>query len=109
MRQIAWVRVGPDMDRARLEELILHELTHCADKPERLDDGRRSSHGDNFNRLMLDVARRLWGSRFDVGPGICGGGYGPSRWLTRERRSMLREQERARFRRAAHEQLRGAA
>jgi len=80
---------GRGVDRAKVEETVLHELCHFAAPHETTSDGREAHHGDAFNWLLLDVAKRLWGTEFDVGPGVARGGYGPSRWLLKRRRKML--------------------
>lgn len=81
--------VNPECDRAKIMELMLHELAHCMracldDAGSRRTDG---PHGDTFNRLMVNAAARMWG----VTVGIGKPGYEASRALERALRAKLEE------------------
>lgn len=75
---------GTRADAAKVRELVLHELAHCAHS---FTNGlrREKSHGPEYNKILVDAAAKLW--RVHVGYGT---GYGPSRTLERMLREKLR-------------------
>lgn len=67
MEQRWRILVGPEVDRARVEVIVVHELAHLVAPPNAMHDAR-------FNRVFCAACEKLWGF------GIVGGrGYGPSR------------------------------
>jgi hypothetical protein len=82
----ATLLIGVECDQAKLRELVVHELAHCAhyyltrSGDHRLD----RPHGDTFNRLMVNAAARLWG----VTVGIGSPGYGASAALLKALRAQ---------------------
>jgi hypothetical protein len=84
------MRFGSQTHRAQVECTIVHELCHCA-APEEDAGERRTMHGPRYNTLLCDVAKRIWGKDFDIGPATAGGGYGPSRVIEKKLRERYEE------------------
>ena len=66
------------IDRAAVCEIVAHELCHLAVPP-------HCGHNDTFNRALRELALSRWGVEIFIDED--GGGYGPSRKLTK----LLRE------------------
>lgn len=77
--------IGHDCDRAKILELMVHEMAHCARF--KLSTLLRSDgpHGTTFNLLMTRAAAKLWDVHVSPGPR----GYWASHMLVKKLREQL--------------------